>query len=205
MKYFNMAVKISEDIKELLQRVQDNAPDFEVYLGGGYLRDAYTRNTAKDVDIFLIPKKDEVTQVPLATASGLYVSFHKVADNEEDMRERGIAELYGIYSPGLTTPSIQFIVYDRYLHHTQLVSDLDMNINQIAYSVKYGTTLASEAFLLGHKDKVIECLHDYDPIRMYSRFSRMESKFSDYRVIGKPVLSAPMVILSASPRYQESA
>lgn len=31
----------------------------------------------------------------------------------------------------------------------------------------------------------IKCLHDYDPIRMWHKYTRMESKYPNYTVIGK--------------------
>lgn len=200
MKFLHIEIK--KDVLDLLEQVQHSAPEFDVYLGGGYLRDNYVGGLEpKDVDIFLIPKSGTPTDVPLITCMNMKVVFHKATDATGDMASRGVAELFGLYHHTLSTTQVQFIVYNKFLHHSELMDDMDMGINQVMYSVSYDKTMASDAFILGHEFKHIKCLHNYDQRRMLSRYKRMEAKFPDYEVIGRPSEEPTM----SSNYYRNSA
>ena len=68
----------------------------------------------------------------------------------------------------------------------EVAEDMDINLCQIVWSPVDESIYHTVAFCDGHENKYIQCLHDYDKIRTYDRYVRMESKFTDYTVLGKP-------------------
>tara|TARA_R110000850_G_C9927482_1_gene461881 strand:+ start:655 stop:1302 length:648 start_codon:yes stop_codon:yes gene_type:complete len=181
---------IAGDIKELLKGIQEEViGKFTVYLGGGLLRDGYCGKTPKDVDIVFIPHLGnegiEVSYLP----KKFYCNYNKRVSemsNTSDMQARGVTQVVGLFNSRLSTPEVQFIVYEKHLTMEELAADFDINICQVVWSPLEDVFYATDAFIKGHKRKIIECLHDYDKVRTYDRYCRMEAKFSDYQVVGKP-------------------
>jgi len=63
----------------------------------------------------------------------------------------------------------RFIAYDKiFLTEVELAADMDMNINQIMYNPSTKKVITTNAFVNGHNNRVIECLHQFDECRMYS-------------------------------------
>lgn len=189
-----LEVRVEWDVRQFLLKVVDACPDFDIYLGGGYLRDSYcsmkkgTYFEPKDVDIFFIPKDGVEKEVPVAAAESTFVKYHKAAADISDMEERGVSSLTGLSVHYLSTKEVQFIVYKQHMTQEQLVLDMDMNINGIMWKpVDFGgKALVSDAFISGHEEREIKCLHVYDETRMYYRYERMKELFPTYKVTGQP-------------------
>ncbi|MCP4991932.1 MAG: hypothetical protein GY928_39545, partial [Colwellia sp.] len=178
---------------------------YDVYLGGGCLRDTYVGIGFKDIDIFLIPNGEEKQLVPY-TPKGYAISYTKSCEDSEDMKARGVGALVGMYyrkrpdntedtkkfqvsvSDLMLKPEdvpqwraeVQYIIYDHYMHQYELAEDMDIGINQIMWKHGEGYCIASRYFTLDHGAEVIQFYHTYNPKRMYSRLKRMRDKFEDY-------------------------
>lgn len=204
----NIYIDVPHDTLGFLEQVANNAPEFDVYLGGGYLRDKYVDSSIspKDVDIFFIPKDGIAKEVPLATAQGCYVQYHKAASEISDMDDRGVDSLTGLSCSHLTTNLIQFIVYGKYLTQEELVEDMDMGINMIMLKAGDINAMASPKFKEDHASGVIKCYHIYDEERMYYRYERMEATFPEYSIEGKPPApySDPVELARHASRYSGS-
>ncbi|AHK11506.1 hypothetical protein S140_99 [Shewanella sp. phage 1/40] len=194
----NINLTIPEDVLLFLEDVSKRTKGYKVYLGGGYLRDMYfnqvvnkgvpagvgTYNIPKDLDIFFVPTvffniEDTVREIPVLPKT--YINFEVLADDVPDMKHRGLDRVRGMFVSTLSTRDVQFIVYEKVLLSSEhLASDMDMNINQIMYDVDNKEFTVTQAFLDGHEDKVIECLQQFDEIRMYERYLRMKKKFPEY-------------------------
>lgn len=205
-------IEIPDDIKSFVKDIQERVHNtMDIYIGGGWIRDNYCNLTPKDLDIFIVPKCEGINEVGYVPAK-CYVNYNKrVSDltNTQDMKDRGVSQVVGLFNSKLSTTEIQFIVYDKFLTSQELAADFDMSINQVVYSVEKESIYATDAFFNGHRNKVIECLHDYDPVRTYDRYCRMEQKFTDYEVVGKPSASVlPLLsfesVLSGTYKPRES-
>lgn len=187
--YTKIKLEIAEDVKLLLQDIQQRLDgEFDVFIAGGYLRDLYCNKPIKDLDIFFVPCDDKTKDVSYIPAK-FYINYNKRLSNltnTSDMASRGVSQVIGLFNSKLSTPEVQFIVYGKHLTMQEVAKDMDMGINQIVYYHVREGVYATEAFIKGHEDKVIECLHEYDVVRTYDRYCRMEAKFSDYRAVGKP-------------------
>jgi len=187
-------VRVAWDVRVFLLKVMEACPEFDIYLGGGYLRDSYyamKNNTffePKDVDIFFVPKDGVEKSVPVGAAEETFVKYHKDASDISDMEERGVSSLTGLSVHYLSTKEVQFIVYKKHMTQKQLVVDMDMNINQIMWKpTEFGcAVLVSGEFISGHEDQEIKCLHVYDETRTYHRYERMKELFPKYKVTGQP-------------------
>ena len=181
---------IAEDIKALLKGIQEEVKDkFTVYLGGGLVRDGYCGKTPKDTDIIFIPHLGnegiEVSYIP----EKFYCNYNKRVSemsNTSDMQARGVTQVVGLFNSKLSTPEVQFIVYSKHLTMEELAADFDMGLCQVVWSPLEDVFYATDRFIQDHKRKIIECLHDYDKVRTYDRYCRMEAKYTDYKVVGKP-------------------
>ena len=195
-------IVLEYDVKSLIKYVSEACPMHHVYLVGGYLRDKYvypqarkTRflswmgkdNQPKDVDIVLIPRSTSERAVPVEAVKGGLVMYIKDC-NDNDMAVRGVDKLVGVRMYELSTRDVQLIVYDKFLSEEEVMLDMDMNIVQAIYNPLTDEVHVSDAFLKGHNEKVIECLHKYDEERMLVRYERMEAKLSGYTTKGKPTL-----------------
>ena len=178
-------VEIAEDVLKFLKEVNDSSTGYDIYLGGGYLRDKYVGKTPKDVDVFVIPNGEEKD---LHIPPRGYNNYIKDASSISDMQERGVKKVRGDWYSKMSTPDVQFIIYQDPMTIKELAEDMDINLCQVMYSAQSGEVLATEAFITGHFCKIIECLHDYDTVRTYKRYVRMEDKFYDYHSVGKPEL-----------------
>ncbi|AUR86230.1 hypothetical protein NVP1084O_023 [Vibrio phage 1.084.O._10N.261.49.F5] len=196
MPYFKESVTISPSVLEFLQEVQAKSKGYNIYLGGGYIRDLHVLVHGsvygedlepKDVDIFVIPQENVSEKFLHLPAKG-YVNFIKEAWEIPDMQKRGVSKVTGTWYKHLETSNVQFIEYEVFLDIENLASDMDMYINQCMYSIKDDEFFFTEGFLTSHKDEVISCAHTYDTVRMYKRYVRMEDKFWWYEVEGKPEL-----------------
>lgn len=179
-----MSIKIREDVLAFIEDVSNKTKGYRVYLGGGYLRDLYCNLEPKDVDLFFIPEEGE-KEIPVL--SKMYINYERAAEEIPDMQERGVAKVRGLFVPKLSTCDVQFIIYEKVLDGLELAKDMDMNINQVMYDVESKKFHYSLAFLNGHHNWLIECLHQFDQTRMFKRYERMKLKFPKYRVIGQPV------------------
>jgi hypothetical protein len=192
----NINLTIPQDILDFLDVVISKTKGYHVYLGGGYLRDIYynqvvnvatgrisdMKKVPKDLDIFFVPTLSDTSR-ELPTIVKSYVNYDTLAEDIPDMEERGVAKVRGLYMPNISTRDVQFIAYDKNFESAlELAADMDMNINQIMYNPITKEFIATDEFLVGHNNKVIECLHQFDEVRMYNRYQRMIAKFPDYFV-----------------------
>lgn len=183
-------IKIAEDVKDLLKDLSKQLNgEFDVYLGGGYLRDSYCGLTPKDVDVFLVPVDNTPKRVSY-TPAGYYINYRKiVGDNNPELQHRHLHELVGLFNGKLSTPEVQFIVYDHYMDAYEVAEDLDMNINQVVWCPLKDILYSTQAFIKGHEDNVIECLGNDNDVRKYHRYERMSVKFPLYSTKGMPPYS----------------
>jgi hypothetical protein len=186
-------INIPEDIKEFVKDISLRvSEEFDVYIGGGFLRDNCKALHPKDLDLFFIPKVIAKTPAQVGyIPAKCYVNYNKNVANmshTEDMDARGVSQVVGLFSPKLSTSEVQFIVYKKPMTMEDLAKDFDMNINQIVWCPTLGKVYASPSFTTGHDRRFILCMHEYNKVRMYDRYNRMELKFPDYEVIGKPLV-----------------
>lgn len=186
---------IPDSVKTLLQQVEDLSEGYDVYLGGGFLRDLYCCVNEwdgredlveiffepKDIDLFFVPNGEPTKTLP--TLSKSYINYDKSAEDiTEDMAARGVVALRGMMVSGLRpTHDVQFIVYGKQMAMEELASDMDCNINQVMYSLSKGWYQTDE-FTSGHDNQTIQLLHTFDEDRMIARLVRMSRKFDDYSV-----------------------
>lgn len=182
-------LKLPEDVLDFLKEVDDLTKGYDIYLGGGAIRDLYYNELnrphyliPKDIDLFFVPNGLHVQELPTIPRS--YVNYDKSADEIPDMEERGVARVRGLFVPKLNISDVQFIVYKDFMSQRELAKDMDVNICQVMMSVKTGEMFATEDFYKGHEDEYIEMLHTFDFVRMAKRVARMKSKFPDYDVEG---------------------
>lgn len=189
MKIICLPEDVEEFIKDIAKQVSVN---FDVYLGGGYIRDTYCGLTPKDVDIFFVPKKEQ--EVPLQVGyipTRCYINYNKNVSSmthTEDMDARGVSQVIGLFNSKLSTTEVQFIVYKKPLTQEELAKDFDMNLNQCTWCPVKDKFYLSPEFISAHKDKELRCLHKYNTLRTYERYERMERRFPSYEVIGKPLV-----------------
>ena len=183
-------LELPQQLLTFLGEVVEKTKGYDVYLGGGFVRDIYYNNlnwesfpmTPKDVDLFFIPTGDVAKELP--TLPKTYVNYDKFATEIPDMEERGVERVRGLFVPSLDTHDVQFIVYKEPMTQDKLANDMDVNICQVNYSVKDKIFYATDAFLEGHEDGYIEMLHTFDFVRMGKRLARMANKFPTYYLEG---------------------
>lgn len=182
-------LKLPEDVLDFLKEVDDLTKGYDIYIGGGAIRDLYYNElnrphylTPKDIDLFFVPNELHVQELPTIPRS--YVNYDKSANEIPDMEERGVARVRGLFVPKLSISDVQFIVYKDFMSQRELAKDMDVNICQVMMSVKTGEMFATEDFYKGHEDEYIEMLHTFDFVRMAKRIARMKAKFPDYDVEG---------------------
>lgn len=186
---FDIKSLIKEDVLEFLQKVAVKTKGYDVYLGGGYLRDNYFQEyinkgniltQPKDLDIFFIPN-NETSFCELPAIEKTYINYDIDARDIPNVRPN-IKHVRGLFNAYLSTRDIQFIVYDKPLTMQQLAEDMDCNLNQIMYNVKTGVGYHTGAFYSGFEDKEIEMLHEFEVERMFGRIQRMMKKFPSFTV-----------------------
>lgn len=202
MKDFNVKERLNQRTLQFLEDLLSNTTGYDIYLGGGYLRDSYWNNIQgysldygfkfgvdnnlqpkqpKDLDIFLIPNNEPVKQLPLM--QNCYVNYNILAADIENCRDN-VERVIGLFARMLTpTKDIQLIVYDKYLTIEELAVDMDCNINQIMYSVKNDNLFMSTDFIKSHEEKTIKMMHDFEQERMFNRLRRMQKKYPDYTLV----------------------
>ena len=188
---FNIESLIKEDVLEFLQKVAVKTEGYDVYLGGGYLRDNYFQkynhkgdiltHSPKDIDIFFIPN-NETSSCELPTVEKTYINYDIDARDIPNVRPN-VKHVRGLFEGNLSTRDIQFIVYDKPLTMRQLAEDMDCNLNQIMYNVKTRLGYHTDAFYKGFEDKEIKMLHEFEVERMFGRIQRMIKKFPSFRVV----------------------
>jgi len=188
---------LPQQIKDLLEQVQNDSKGYDVYVGGGSLRDLYVTVNQwgednysmsrifwepKDIDLFFVPNGEDVRILPVVPKS--YVNYDKKAEDiSPDMVARGVSHLRGMLVSGLTpTHDVQFIVYDKQMSVEELCADMSENINQVMWSPESGW-VCTEAFVDGHLTRTILQTHTYDETRMIDRLVRMKRKFPEYDVV----------------------
>jgi len=188
-------IEIEDWVRELLLDIKGNMKGYDVYLGGGFLRDKYCDLGYKDLDIFLVPNGEKKGIRPYKP-KGYFELYTKECDND-DMSERGVAGLVGFRYKVVfdgewvdythtkqDITELQYIIYeDDIIDDIQdLCEDMDMTINQVMWipDEESDTCVCTDSFISDHKYKWIEFSHEYDEIRMYCRQKRMKEKFPSY-------------------------
>lgn len=181
---------LPNDVKVFLEEVVSKTKGYDVYLGG-YLRDTYYNlsksgaseltapMTPKGLDIFFIPKGESYTQLPVLAK--MYINYDIMSKDIPNVREN-VAQVRGVFMKALSTPDIQFIVYDKHITMQELSEDMDTNINQVMYDVKNESTCMTQDFVEGHANMEIKLIHQFDIERMFSRVRRMSAKFPSYAI-----------------------
>ena len=202
---YKVGEHIPTDIKEFLEEVVTRTEGYDVYLGGGYLRDVYwnllninglhfahgkwwgqgleyeVAKNPKDLDIFFIPQVNATTfELPVIPKT--YINYDIAAADIANVREN-VKRVRGLFNSNLSTRDIQFIVYDKPMTMKMLAADMDTSINQVMYCPRTQLSYCTNAFYNSHEDKTIELLHEFELTRMYSRLKRMEKKFPDYTLV----------------------
>lgn len=177
-------------VKRFLKLVLDKTKGYDVYLGGGFLRDILHRKglTPKDVDLFFVP--NGVTQKELPIIPKGYVNYDIDADSILHCRNN-VTRVVGWFASDIEVRDVQFIVYKEPLTVEELVNDMDCNINQIMMPLEGNTSdimsaknvYRSPAFIVGHQEQRIEMLHQFEEKRMVDRLKRMAVKFPNYEII----------------------
>tara|TARA_Y100000588_G_scaffold31471_1_gene30798 strand:- start:16024 stop:16734 length:711 start_codon:yes stop_codon:yes gene_type:complete len=197
----NLKDLIPQDVLNFLDDVVNKTKGYDVYLGGGYLRDLYYNNindlnpewyypnshvqpnTPKDLDIFFIPKDSGYpNERELPVISKTYINYDIPAIDIPDVREN-VKHVRGLFMKTLSTRDIQFIVYDKSMSMKTLAEDMDTSINQAMYHPETQLGYMTDAFTNSHEDKTIELLHEFETSRMISRLKRMEKKFPNYTLV----------------------
>ena len=189
---------LPEDIKDFIEQVAEKTKGYDVYLGGGYLRDIYWNHLngyrdwqnyhfgcdnqpkePKDIDIFFIPIRDEVKSLPVLPK--MYINYDVPAVDIPNVREN-VAHVRGLFMKDLSTHDIQFIVYDKAMSMKSLAEDMDINLNQVMYCPRKQTQYMTKDFITSHGNKIIKIMHEFELERMFGRIQRMMKKFPDYSV-----------------------
>lgn len=189
------------DILQFLENVEDRTKGYDVYLGGGFLRDLYWNKLTgfgdwrnyytgegidhqpmvpKDLDIFFIPKvNSKIHELPVIPKT--YINYDIPAEDIPNVREN-VKHVRGLFMKTLSVRDIQFIVYDKAMSMQGLAEDMDCSINQCMYQPSTGFSYVTNAFTNSHEDKVIEMMHEFEGERMFNRLNRMQAKFPDYKL-----------------------
>lgn len=192
-------ILITPDVESILLEVQENTKGYDVYLGGGYLRDQFCELSYKDIDIFLVPNGEEKQLVPY-TPKGYGINYTKSCEDSNDMKRRGVGALIGFYKRTALydlvaiNHEVQYIIYDKPMTQEDLCEDMDMTINQVMWKPinligGVSTCMCTEEFLEDHEYGELRFTHHYDEIRMYYRLERMKEKFPSYDVYEEVELS----------------
>lgn len=204
----NLKKYIPKEVNDFITEVAENNKGVNVYLGGGYLRDLALEKQPKDIDIFLAPKEGwcGIEYIPVKTS----VTYRKTTKDESirsDLEARNIQMLTGLWSrsDSIEVRDIQYITYKNEMTLKEVAEDFDMGICQIAYDPLTKDLYYTENFLKGHAEKVIECFHSYSDERTLARFERMESKFPDYKVVGKPSIKNTLKMLKVSRKRHSNS
>lgn len=190
---FNVKDHLKEDVKDFIEEVARKTKGYDVYLGGGFIRDLYWNHLEsgkphewfwctkepKDIDLFFIPNGKGKGELPVLPKT--YINYDISAEDIPNVREN-VKHVRGLFVKYLSTRDVQFIVYDKPMTMRQLAEDMDISINQCMYHIKSGLSYMTDEFTLAHDNKVIEMMHDFEPERMYNRLVRMKKKFPDYEM-----------------------
>ena len=194
---------ISDDVLLFINEIARKSKGFDVYLGGGYLRDLYYNHIngysgkrvwedfhlgrgieeqpikPKDIDLFFIPNGNVMGSLPILPK--MYINYDVMAEDIPNVREN-VKQVRGVFLKELSTCDIQFIVYDKPLTISGLAQDMDCNINQVMYHPLTDTQYLTLDFIQGHKEKVVKMMHVFEQERMFGRVQRMMKKFPDYSI-----------------------
>ncbi|ATN93488.1 hypothetical protein [Pseudoalteromonas phage J2-1_QLiu-2017] len=177
---------VNDVVKDIIERIKDYNPDFDVYIAGGYLRDLYCgKEFYSDVDIFLSPKDNAKRTVVIPAEYQADDNFNFDASGNTDLSYRGIGEIkaFKVHYLGGGFPvdaEVQLIMYNRPMSVKEICFDMDYNVNQIVYDTHFHKTFVSSAFKEAFDKKILVNLHDYDIKRKFERASRMAAKFPDF-------------------------
>lgn len=195
---FRVNKSLPQEVKSFLEEITERTIGYDVYLGGGYLRDMWWNEnnvqglqnsngcwygltqckTPKDLDIFFIPQSGVQTK-ELPVLPKTYINYDIKAENIPNVREN-VDRVRGMFVPKLTTKDVQFIIYDKPLTMKQLAEDMDIDINQAMYCTTTLFSYCTNNFYNAHEDKIFTIRHKFDTERMYDRLKRMQNKFPDY-------------------------
>lgn len=207
MKKLN--IKLPKDVVEYLRVLRSIfGKSFDVYLGGGFLRDLYTgRHVPKDLDIFLVPNgtlsdhydyvrayKDGLEQIN----DDVYMCHHMVVgDYLEDMAIRGVSRVMMGFCT-LCGFESQIIMYNRQLSLEEMTLDFDFTINQVVQAPD-NEIYCSDDFIVDHECRLIHQTHVYGAERMTHRLERMVAKYGDYEITMDTLLLMESLGVSMEP------
>jgi hypothetical protein len=179
---------IPKDVLDLCEQIQKATIGYNVYIGGGYLRDLDKGFTPKDIDIFFIPLKFKNPEyIPLVSdIVGLGKLVYDYTHLTQDMKDRGVERVICFANDVLSTTEINFIVYDHYKSGYDLAADMDFGVNQIMYDIETSALITTTGYEYAHSRCILECLNKFSKERMYKRYQRMKAKFPTYAVVGEP-------------------
>ena len=209
-------IKIEDWVRELLLEIKENVKGYDIFLGGGYLRDIYCKLDYKDLDIFLVPSGEKKGISPYKP-KGYFELYTKDCEESDDMQVRGVAGLIGfrrktLSNQDLTIPNmlnykttiqdtteLQYIIYEDGViaDIEELAEDMDMTLNQVMWepSSESDVCICTEEFLKAHRGGWIEFAHEYDELRMYSRQKLMQDKFPSYLCLDDIILDSDQIAM----------
>ena len=161
-------------LTNFLSNLEEANTQYNLYLGGGCLRDLCFKGSfedTKDFDTFAVPKKGYF----FVNSALKLVNYceHKTIDTVylQDMSERNVSALIQGYADDILNP-VDIIVYDKHLTPEELAEDFDFNVNQCVLGSD-GVWSYTEAFkeAIG-KLKLVQT-KEYCPERMKERYQRM--------------------------------
>lgn len=191
---FKLTEHLKKDVKDFIEEVARKTKGYDVYLGGGFIRDLYYNYInyekgwssfltsylePKDIDLFFIPNDEEQKELPVLPKT--YINYDIPAEDIPNVREN-VKHVRGLFVKYLSTRDVQFIIYDKPMTMKELAEDMDISINQCMYHIKGSLSYMTDGFTIAHEDKIIEMMHDFEPERMYNRLVRMSNKFPDYKL-----------------------
>ena len=98
-----------------------------------------------------------------------------------DIRDN-VRRVVGLFNGKLSTRDIQLIEYDKHMSMKELSEDMDININGIMYDIKNKEIYVTDDYVEGHETRTLKFLHEFEESRMFSRMTRMVSKFPEYKI-----------------------
>ncbi|BAV80817.1 hypothetical protein [Vibrio phage RYC] len=198
-------------LTNLLEELEKSSRGYDIYLGGGYLRDEFCNENRfsldeklrkpKDIDIFLVPRPEEFLAFPVVRLS--LISFDTNTTKLAKVRPN-IQRIVGIDDHAVVPRSVQLIEYKEYMTMEEVAEDMDCNINQVMYSHKEQRAYATPEFYKGHTFKQIEMMAEFEESRMIERILRMKRKFPEYEMINDITVTAEPVPTSSDLDYDPS-
>lgn len=191
--------------KDLFENLIKYSSGYDIYLGGGALRDFVKTGSQhvnpKDLDFMFVPNSHwSKRNLPIIPRS--YVLFNRDTLDVPDIRKRGVDQIVGLNVYNQYS-EVQFIVYNKFLTQVEVAKDMDCNVNQIMYNIKTGQLYFTDAFVEGHTDKVIKMMHDFDTERMCERLERMKKR-TGYSIEAVGDMAYALSVYNSKPKKKRS-